>query len=354
MNGAFRRAKGGRVDRAKPISFHLRRQAVRRLRRRHARFGAHRQRRPSPRAIVQVSPSARHPVARRRRSQRDRRARRRQGPRHAQSARDADRALRGPARDEPERLAFARMGRAGGRTACSPRSCPPASTTRPSCSRRARGRRLRAVHPPGGGHGARPRIPIPIITHSNTPIATSRWSAADPAGLAAALTASRAGARVMLFDEQAEFGGSLLAETKRDDRRRRRGRLARRDARRTRRRAAREDAAAHADLRLYAQNFLAGQQRLTDHLAAPDPEDAARAAVAGARAPSGRAGDRRARASAGVSRQRPTGDHARRGRAHAREALRRQAGGAHRRRDRARFGLSRRARSRRGGRARSR
>src|SRR5271170_5821743 len=37
---------------------------------------------------------------------------------------------------------------------------------------------------------------------------------AGPAGLAAALSAARAGARVMLIDEHAEFGGSLLAEAK--------------------------------------------------------------------------------------------------------------------------------------------
>ena len=36
---------------------------------------------------------------------------------------------------------------------------------------------------------------------------------AGPAGIAAALAASATGARVMLVDEQAEFGGSLLAET---------------------------------------------------------------------------------------------------------------------------------------------
>ncbi|MGD1037898.1 MAG: sarcosine oxidase subunit alpha family protein [Roseiarcus sp.] len=94
---------------------------------------------------------------------------------------------------------------------------------------------------------------------------------AGPAGLAAALTASRAGARVMLFDEQAEFGGSLLAD-----------------------RSAAIDGASAADWLVatlgelassprvkmlprtqifgyYAQNFLAGQQRLTDHLADPDP-----------------------------------------------------------------------------------
>ncbi|KRB48828.1 sarcosine oxidase subunit alpha [Phenylobacterium sp. Root700] len=36
---------------------------------------------------------------------------------------------------------------------------------------------------------------------------------AGPAGLSAALTAARSGARVILCDEQSEFGGSLLAET---------------------------------------------------------------------------------------------------------------------------------------------
>ncbi len=94
---------------------------------------------------------------------------------------------------------------------------------------------------------------------------------AGPAGLAAALAASRAGARVMLFDEQAEFGGSLLGEKK----------TAIDGAS-----AADWLAAALAELAAsprvtmlprtqifgyYAQNFLAAQQRLTDHLAAPDP-----------------------------------------------------------------------------------
>ncbi|MGD0721880.1 MAG: sarcosine oxidase subunit alpha family protein [Roseiarcus sp.] len=95
---------------------------------------------------------------------------------------------------------------------------------------------------------------------------------AGPAGLAAALAAARGGARVMLFDEQAELGGSLLAET-----------------------AARIDGAAAADwlaaalaelqaspkvtllprtqiFGYYAQNFLAGLERIGDHLAAPDPK----------------------------------------------------------------------------------
>ncbi len=94
---------------------------------------------------------------------------------------------------------------------------------------------------------------------------------AGPAGLAAALSAARAGVRVVLFDEQAELGGSLLGDvdTTID------GKSA-------------SDWLAHALAELaasarvtllprtqvfgyYAQNFLAAEQRLTDHLAAPDP-----------------------------------------------------------------------------------
>ena len=94
---------------------------------------------------------------------------------------------------------------------------------------------------------------------------------AGPAGLAAALSAARAGASVILFDEQAELGGSLLSETQ----------------------AAIDGksafdwlAAAIAELRAapkvvalprcqafgyYAQNYLAALERVTDHLGAPDP-----------------------------------------------------------------------------------
>ena len=47
---------------------------------------------------------------------------------------------------------------------------------------------------------------------------------AGPAGLAAAIAAADAGARVILCDEQAEFGGSLLADaTPRSTGARRRG-----------------------------------------------------------------------------------------------------------------------------------
>src|SRR5271156_1116852 len=92
-----------------------------------------------------------------------------------------------------------------------------------------------------------------------------------PAGLAAALAAARAGARVILFDEQAEFGGSLLAETQ--------ATIDGRSAAEWVASAASELAAAPRVTLLsrtqvfgyYPQNFLAAQQRLTDHLANPDP-----------------------------------------------------------------------------------
>ena len=64
MTGAFRTPAGGRVDRARPAAFHLRRQGLCRLRRRHAGFRADRQWRPSVSALVQISPAARAAVAR--------------------------------------------------------------------------------------------------------------------------------------------------------------------------------------------------------------------------------------------------------------------------------------------------
>ena len=93
-----------------------------------------------------------------------------------------------------------------------------------------------------------------------------------PAGLGAALAAARAGARVIVFDDQAELGGSLLAEAK-----------ARIDgaAASVWLAAAVAELAAAPRVRLlsrslafglYAQNFIGAVERLTDHLAAPDPQ----------------------------------------------------------------------------------
>ncbi len=92
-----------------------------------------------------------------------------------------------------------------------------------------------------------------------------------PAGLAAALGAARAGARVVLFDEQPEFGGSLLAET--------RAEIDSKSAADWVAQAIAELAASPGVTLLprtqvfgyYTGNFLAAQQRLTDHLANPDP-----------------------------------------------------------------------------------
>ena len=95
---------------------------------------------------------------------------------------------------------------------------------------------------------------------------------AGPAGLAAARAAARTGDRVILFDEQAEFGGSLLANSHSviDDKP-----------------AAAWVAEVVAELSglpnvtllprtqvfgYYAQNFLAAEQRVTDHIAFPDPK----------------------------------------------------------------------------------
>jgi len=95
---------------------------------------------------------------------------------------------------------------------------------------------------------------------------------AGPAGLAAARAAARTGVRVILFDEQAEFGGSLLGDL-----------VARLDGKP----AAEWVVDVVAELRslpnvtllprtqafgYYAQNLIAAEERITDHLADPDPK----------------------------------------------------------------------------------
>ena len=55
------RRRGGRVDRARAAPLHLRRPALRGLRRRHARLGAARERRAPGRPLLQVPSPARHP-----------------------------------------------------------------------------------------------------------------------------------------------------------------------------------------------------------------------------------------------------------------------------------------------------
>ncbi|CAH2598962.1 Sarcosine oxidase subunit alpha [Rhodovastum atsumiense] len=106
----------------------------------------------------------------------------------------------------------------------------------------------------------------------------SRYAHADvlvvgggPAGLAAALAAAEAGARVILCDEQAEFGGSLLADT-----------TATIDGRPAALWLADTLAALHRHERVrlfsrttafgyYPHNMVGLAERVTDHLAGPDP-----------------------------------------------------------------------------------
>jgi sarcosine oxidase subunit alpha len=95
---------------------------------------------------------------------------------------------------------------------------------------------------------------------------------AGPAGLAAALSAAQSGARVILCDEQPEFGGSLLSETDATDE------GATLHAWRTET-LAKLSQAPHVVMLprttafgVFAQNFVALAERVTDHLAAPDPE----------------------------------------------------------------------------------
>ena len=147
--------------------------------------------------------------------------------------------------------------------------------------------------------------PIPIATRTATPIATC-WSSA-PARPASRPRSPRreSGARVILCDEQAELGGWLLAEPDVDDRREDRARMGRGHGRRARRNAERARCCrARTAFGYYAQNFVGLAERLTDHLPHRRSRPAARAAVAGA-GQAGGARDRRHRASAGLPGQRP-------------------------------------------------
>lgn len=94
---------------------------------------------------------------------------------------------------------------------------------------------------------------------------------AGPAGLAAALAASESGARVILCDEQSEMGGSLLAEA---------GATIEDHAAADWVAATLATLAARGNVTLlprttafgyFVQNFVALAERVTDHLAHPDP-----------------------------------------------------------------------------------
>ena len=154
--------------------------------------------------------------------------------------------------------------------------------------------------------GARPSLPDPDRYAQRYAHCDVLVVGAGPAGLAAALAAAESGARVMLCDEQAEFGGSLLANRAATIDGLPAAAVAR--ARRIaalRRQSARDAAAAHDGIRLLPaqpDRPLTSGSPITWRIRMRTL--AARAALAGARA-RGRARDRRDRAAAGFPGQRP-------------------------------------------------
>ena len=122
------------------------------------------------------------------------------------------------------------------------------------------------------------------LSAAATPIATCWWSAPGRRASRRRLAAAETGARVILCDEQAELGGSLLDERDVDDRRPG-GRTGwRRRSRRSRRWPMSRCCRAPRRSAIIAHNFVGLAERVTDHLAAPDPR--CRASGCGRCAPS--------------------------------------------------------------------
>ncbi len=138
----------------------------------------------------------------------------------------------------------------------------------PAAWRRLYEPRIRAM----AGLGRAPTLPDPDRYASRFAHCDVLVVGAGPAGLAATLAAADAGARVILCDEQAELGGSLLAE----DGAQIEGQGAANWLARTLR-----ELAAHPRVTLlarttgfgyFARNMLGLAERVTDHLAHPDPD----------------------------------------------------------------------------------
>ena len=128
--------------------------------------------------------------------------------------------------------------------------------------------RIRAA----AGLGRAPTLPDPDRYLSRYAHCDVLVAGGGPAGLAAALIAAEAGARVILCDEQAEFGGSLLAEPEAQID----GKLGSAWLAETTAALAR-----HPGVTLlprttafgyFAHNMIGLAERVTEHLAAPDPK----------------------------------------------------------------------------------
>ena len=249
-------------------------------------------------------------------------------------------AVDGLSRALAEPLAVARASMSARSTMCCRRCSSPASTTRPSCGRGPSGTgSMSRGSAPRRVSAGRPARPIRTATSTRHAHCDVLVVGAGPAGLAAALAASR--------ERQAGHA------------RRRAGGDGRRSAARRRPPASTArpawdwlaDTLAALSARenvvvlprttafgYYNHNHIGLVQRLTDHLPQPHP-DLPRERLWQVRAARGGAGDGRARATARLRRQRPARHHAGREPARVRQPLRRGAGTPGRHRDIRRFRL---------------
>ena len=186
-------------------------------------------------------------------------------------------------------------------------------------------KRLRAAHPPRRRPRPRRRgSPTPTFTKNPTLFCDVLVIGAGPAGLAAALAAGRAGARVVLCERDCRLGGRLLAEAETidDGRRPDMGRRRRRRARRLLRTSA--SSPAPRVFGVYDQGAYARARARRATISPPAARHAAPAPLAHRRPP--RRPRRRRRSSAPLvfgGNDRP-GRHARRRRAHLSQPLRRR------------------------------
>ena len=112
------------------------------------------------------------------------------------------------------RTAGRRSPSTSARSTTSRRRCfRPASTTRPSCGRRPPGRASTSrISAPRPALAWRPTRPIPTTIPRAIAHCEVLVLGGGAAGIAAALAAAETGVRVIICDEQAEFGGALRFE----------------------------------------------------------------------------------------------------------------------------------------------
>ena len=176
----------------KPVRFTFDGKTYTGLRRRHARLGAARQRRPPDGPLVQVPPPARRRLRRLRRAERADRHRPRPRPLRAEHPRHDPGALRRPRGDQPEPLAVARASTWARSTTPRARCSRPASTTRPSCGRESFWDQVyEPVIRGAAGLGVSPTEPDADRYASRFAHCDVLVVGAGPAGLAAALAAGR-------------------------------------------------------------------------------------------------------------------------------------------------------------------